>query len=48
MKSMNLFSDAGDKSSEELFGDNKSKTNIKLKKLQINYHLHQFRMRMEF
>lgn len=32
MKSMNLFSDAGDKSSEELFGDNKSKTNIKLKK----------------
>ena len=31
MKSMNLFSDAGAKSSEELFGDNKSKTNIELK-----------------
>lgn len=28
---MNLFSDAGAKSSEELFGDNKSKTNIELK-----------------
>ena len=31
MEKMNLFSDAGAKSSEELFGDNKSKTNIKLK-----------------